>query len=65
MAKSKLSELLEKRDTEIASQWLELQSAGGRKVSAAEQGEITRQSREFIQALKKVFGASGAYERSG
>ena len=54
MAKSKLSELLEKRDTEIASQWLELQSAGGRKVSAAEQGETTRQSREFIQALKKA-----------
>ncbi|HEY4087742.1 MAG TPA: RsbRD N-terminal domain-containing protein, partial [Bryobacteraceae bacterium] len=54
MAKSKLSELLEKRDAEITSQWLESQTVGGRKVSAAEQGETTRQSREFIQALKKA-----------
>ncbi|HXE63339.1 MAG TPA: STAS domain-containing protein [Bryobacteraceae bacterium] len=54
MSKSKLSELLEKRDAEITSQWLESQSAGGKKVSAAEQGESTRQSREFIQALKKA-----------
>ncbi|HVW10182.1 MAG TPA: STAS domain-containing protein [Bryobacteraceae bacterium] len=54
MAKSKLSELLEKRDAEITTQWLELQNTGGRKVSAAEQGETMRQSREFIQALKKA-----------
>ena len=54
MAKSKLSEILEKRDTEITAQWLELQTAGGKKVSAAEQGETVRQSREFIQALKKA-----------
>jgi len=54
VSKSKLSELLEKRDAEITSQWLESQSAGGKKVSAAEQGESTRQSREFIQALKKA-----------
>jgi rsbT co-antagonist protein RsbR len=54
VAKSKLSELLEKRDSEITSQWLESQTVGGRKLSAAEQGETTRQSREFIQALKKA-----------
>jgi len=54
VAKSKLSEILEKRDTEITAQWLELQTAGGKKVSAAEQGETVRQSREFIQALKKA-----------
>jgi rsbT co-antagonist protein RsbR len=61
VAKSKLSELLEKRDAEITSQWLELQTVGGRKVSAAEQGETARQSREFIQALKKAAdsGATG------
>ena len=61
MAKSKLSELLEKRDAEITSQWLELQTVGGRKVSAAEQGETARQSREFIQSLKKAAdsGATG------
>jgi rsbT co-antagonist protein RsbR len=54
VAKSRLSELLEKRDAEITSQWLELQTAGARKMPAAEQGEVTRQSRDFIQALKKA-----------
>lgn len=54
MAKSKLSELLEKRDAEITSQWLELQAASGRKVSAAEHGEVTRISRQFIQSLRKA-----------
>jgi rsbT co-antagonist protein RsbR len=61
VARSKLSELLDKRDAEITSQWTELQATGGRKVSAAEQGETTRQSREFIQSLKKASenGATG------
>jgi rsbT co-antagonist protein RsbR len=61
VAKSKLSEVLEKRDAEITSQWLESQTVGGRKVSSAEQGEAARQSREFIQALKKAAetGATG------
>jgi rsbT co-antagonist protein RsbR len=54
VAKSKLSELLEKRDGDITAQWLEMQNIAGRKVSAAEQGEVARQSREFIQSLKKA-----------
>jgi rsbT co-antagonist protein RsbR len=61
VAKSNLSELLEKRDAEISAQWLELQATAGRKVSAAEQRDTARQSREFIQALKKAAdsGATG------
>jgi rsbT co-antagonist protein RsbR len=65
VAKSKLSELLEKRDAEITSQWLELQTVGGRKVSAAEQGETTRQSREFIQALKKAADSGATSDIAG
>ncbi len=51
-AKGNLSEILSKRDAEITTQWLQLQASGGRKVSAAEQGETARQSRDFMTALK-------------
>ena len=51
-SQGKLSEVLNKRDGEITTQWLQLQTLGGRKVSAAEQGETGRQSREFMTALK-------------
>ena len=51
-SKSRLSETLGKRDAEIASQWLELQMSGSKKVSASEKSETTRQSKEFIAALK-------------
>lgn len=64
-AKSKLSELLDKRDAEITSQWLELQTIGGKKVSAAEQGETVRQSREFIQLLKKATESGATNEITG
>ena len=65
MAKSKLSELLEKRDAEITSQWLELQTTGARKVSAAELGETTRQSRDFIQKLKKAVDSGATSDITG
>jgi rsbT co-antagonist protein RsbR len=51
-AKSKLLDTLGKRETEITSKWLELQASGGKKVSAAEQAEATRTSREFMSAFK-------------
>lgn len=53
-AKGKLSETLGKREAEITSKWLELQTLNGKKVSAAEQGETTRTSREFMTALKSA-----------
>jgi rsbT co-antagonist protein RsbR len=50
--KGKLSDVLTKRDAEIISQWLENQGKGSKRISAAEQGETTRTSREFMAALK-------------
>jgi len=51
-AKGKLAETLGKREAEITSKWLELQSSGGKKISAAEQSEATRTSREFMSAFR-------------
>jgi rsbT co-antagonist protein RsbR len=65
VAKSKLSELLEKRDAEITAQWLELQNASGKKAFPAEQGEALRQSREFIQALKKAADTGATSDITG
>jgi rsbT co-antagonist protein RsbR len=50
-SKEKLAEILSKRSNHIIDKWLELQLAGGRKLSAAERQEVTRQSREFLDAL--------------
>ena len=52
--KGKLSDVLTKRDTEIISQWLENQSKSVRRISAAEQGETTRVSKDFMAALKEA-----------
>ena len=52
--KGKLADTLSKRETEITSKWLELQAAGGKKLSAAEQGEATRASRDFMTALQNA-----------
>lgn len=61
LSKGKLSEAINKRDAEITSKWLEYQAAGGKKLSAAEKAETTRQSREFIAALKSALqkGSTG------
>ena len=50
-SKDKFAEILDKRNGEIIANWLELQLAGGKKVSAAERQEATRQSRDFMAAL--------------
>jgi rsbT co-antagonist protein RsbR len=57
---NKLSDVFEKRENEIASKWLELQFAGGRKLSPAAQTEAGRRSREFLNALKNATRRSGA-----
>jgi rsbT co-antagonist protein RsbR len=46
------AEVLDKRHGEIMNAWLDLQSSGGKRFSAVEGQEITRQSREFMDALK-------------
>jgi len=57
---SKLADVLEKRENEIASKWLELQSAGGRKFSPAAQTEAGRRSRDFLNVLKSATRHGGA-----
>jgi rsbT co-antagonist protein RsbR len=47
----KFAEILGKRNGEIIARWLELQLVGGKKLSAAERQEATRQSRDFLAAL--------------
>src|SRR5688572_2774510 len=51
-SKNKLADVLVRRHGEIADQWLEQQFAGERRLSAPEQQEITRTSREIMGALK-------------
>jgi rsbT co-antagonist protein RsbR len=61
----KLAEILEKHEAAIIAGWLELQAAGGRKVSAAERQEATGQSREFLGALTKAASKGSVENLSG
>ena len=47
-----IAEVISKREREITTQWLDLQSKSGRRSSAAEKQEAIRESNEFIAALK-------------
>ena len=47
-----LGKILAQREPEIIKQWLDLQAASGKRLSAAEQQDTERKSREFIVALK-------------
>src|SRR6201999_456475 len=51
-SKNILAETITKQEKEIISEWLELQSKADRTSSAAEREETTRNSREFMEALK-------------
>jgi rsbT co-antagonist protein RsbR len=59
-SKSKLAEVLEKREQEIATGWLERQASSLKRLSGAEQQEVTRQSREFLKAVKTAAATDGA-----
>lgn len=50
-AHSNLASVSSKRESDITRQWMESQSATGRRVSSAEQQDTERRSREFIVAL--------------
>jgi rsbT co-antagonist protein RsbR len=50
-SKQRFAEILSKRSGEIIASWLELQVESGKKWSAAERQDTTRQSREFLAAL--------------
>ena len=53
-SRSRLAEVLAKRESEIATQWLELQSKNGRAVSTSEQQATERKSRQFLATLKQA-----------
>ena len=59
-SKNKLTEVLEKREQEIATGWLERQASSLKRLSGAEQLEVTRQSREFLKAVKRAAAEDGA-----
>jgi rsbT co-antagonist protein RsbR len=50
--KSRLPGVIAKKQQEIMRQWLEIQANGATRVSAADQQEAARNSREFINALE-------------
>ena len=58
-SKNKLAEVLDKREQEIATGWLERQASSLRRLSGAEQQEVTRQSREFLKAVKTAAAGDG------
>ena len=59
-SKNKLAEVLAKHEQQIATGWLERQASTLRRLSGAEQQEVTRQSREFLKTVKAAAQADGA-----
>jgi rsbT co-antagonist protein RsbR len=59
-SKSKLAEVLDKHEQQISKSWLERQAANMRRLSGAEQQEVTRQSREFLKAVRTAAQGDGA-----
>jgi rsbT co-antagonist protein RsbR len=49
---NKLAEVLTSRESDITSQWLELQAKSWKNISASEQLETARKSRQFMESLK-------------
>jgi rsbT co-antagonist protein RsbR len=64
-ANSRLPEVFEKREQEITEQWMERQQATGRKLTAAERDQATRQSREFVRSLKSALQRNNTGDMSG
>jgi len=58
--RSTLAEILTNHEQEIAAAWIERQAAGTRRMSAAEQHEAARQSRELLTAIKSAVQRDGA-----
>jgi rsbT co-antagonist protein RsbR len=58
--RSKLSEILERREQQILDKWLELQSATGKRMSGAEQQLASRNSRELLENIRRSAGGGTA-----
>ena len=57
---NKLAEVLEKQEQQIARGWVEKQAAMLQRLPASEQRDQTRQSRDFLNALKSATAADGS-----
>ncbi len=64
-SQGKFAEILTRRENEILSQWLELQNSTRKKLSANDQQEVTRQSRDFMQAFKAATQKGSLHDISG
>jgi rsbT co-antagonist protein RsbR len=64
-AQTRLPEIFDQREREVLEQWLEQQFAAGRKLSSAERDQATRQSREFVRALKSALERDSSGDISG
>lgn len=64
-ANSRLQEVFDKREQGILDQWLEQQQASGRKLTNAEREQVSRQSRDFVRALKGAMEKDSSGEISG
>ncbi len=62
---SRLAEVLDKREQEIATGWLERQAEGTRRLSPAEQHETARQSREFLSGVRSALQHDGSANVAG
>ncbi len=58
-AQNRLTQVLDKREQEIATRWLERQAEILQRLSTAEQQEVTRQSREFLKSVKAAAQGDG------
>jgi rsbT co-antagonist protein RsbR len=62
---TRLAEVLERREQEVTDQWIEQQQTTGRRLTAAERDQATRQSREFVRALKTALQHNASGDISG
>jgi rsbT co-antagonist protein RsbR len=62
---SKLSDVLQRREPEIIAKWLELQSNSNRRMSATEQQQAARDSREFLEMIRVAAAHGDTAEISG
>lgn len=65
VSNSRLAGVLTRREGDITSQWLELQAKDWKNISAAEQLEAARKSRQFMDALKAAARSGNPEDVSG
>jgi rsbT co-antagonist protein RsbR len=62
---TRLPEIFDKQERGIIDEWLEQQLGSGRKLTGAEREQASRQSREFVRALKAALERDSSGDISG